>query len=70
MYFLKKQKQKTSKSGEHVTWLESDLGKMHVVENHLLGFTEAENQFDSRKGGCYLWCVCSLPMSVHHFCGL
>jgi len=40
-----------------------------VVENHLLGFTDAEDQFASYKGG-YLWCAYLLPMSVHHFCGL
>lgn len=59
-----------SKSDKHGSWFESDLGTKHVVENHLLGFTEAENQFASYKGGCYLWCAYLLPVSVHHSCGL
>lgn len=57
VFFLKG----TSKSDKCGSWFESDLGTKHVVENHLLGFTEAENQFASYKGGCYLCCAYYCP---------
>lgn len=67
-FFFKKKKK--GKSAKHGGWFGSDLRTKHVVENRLLGFREAENQFSSYKGACYLWCAYLLPMSVPHFCGL